>query len=252
MLEQGSSFIPKSGVKTVQKVGVNRRIYLLAYISYIIFFSTIFVVIGIYIYGVTVDRTLSSIENQLATERQRFAVSDIDNIKSLDKRISTAQRLLSESTAPSRIFSDIENIVASNIYFSAFSYQHLPNNQFQIELEGRAADFNQIIGQEQLIKNSSILRDAVVVDYDYGVGEGEGQILSDATLSFLFSDTRDLSAIVYTPLDETTNSFSNVTENDINVVGEVTGTATIVESDDEPTDTEETLVETESSNVPEL
>jgi len=226
MPEQNSSFIPKSGVKTVQRASGSRRIYLLAYISYVIFFSTLFVVIGVYIYGATVDRSFSKIQEQLIAERQRFAVSDIDNVKQLAKRISTANMLLSESTAPSRIFSDIERIVASNIYFSAFSYKHLPNRQFEIELEGRASDFNQVIGQEQLIKSGSILSNAVVVDYDYNVGEGQNSLLGDATLSFLFSDTRDLSAIAYIPnVVESTDFSSEMGGGENNVIGSPSGTS---------------------------
>lgn len=200
MPEQGSSFIPKSGVKTVQRVSSTRRIYLLAYISYIIFFSTLFVVIGVYIYGATVTRSLTTLKDQLVAERQRFDISDIDNIKLLDKRLSTAKTLLNESTAPSRIFSDVESIVASNIYFSGMSYRQLPNRQFQINLVGRAGDFNQIIAQERLVENGTILRNAKVVDYDYSIGEGTGgNLLGNSTLTFVFSDTRDLSAIAYTP-----------------------------------------------------
>lgn len=198
MPEQGASFIPKSGAKTVQRNRGTRRIYLLAYISYIVFFSTLFVVVGVYLYAATVNRSLSSLKEQLAVEQQRFAVSDIDQVKTFDKRMKEATRLLDESSAPSRIFSDIESIVASNIYFSSMSYEQLPNRQFEIELVGRAKNFNQLINQEDLLENSQLLKDATITAYDYGLGGGEeGALSGTASLSFTFSDTRDLSTIAY-------------------------------------------------------
>ena len=199
MPEQGASFIPKSGAKTVQRNRGTRRIYLLAYISYIVFFSTLFVVVGIYLYAATVNRSLASLKEQLSVEQQRFAVSDIEQVKTFDKRMSEATRLLEESSAPSRIFSDIEAIVASNIYFSSMTYQQLPNRQFEIELVGRATNFNQLINQEDLLENSELLKDATITAYDYGLGGGEEELSGTASLSFTFADTRDLSVISYQP-----------------------------------------------------
>lgn len=184
----------------MQRTRSTRRIYVLAYISYVVFFSTLFAVIGVYIYGATVSRSLSSLQAQLVTERQRFSVTDIDNIQQLSQRLATAKRLLGESTAPSRLFTDIESIVASNIYFSGMSYEQLPNRQFKIELTGRANNFSDIIGQRNLLGNSSLLQDATVVDYDYSVGgdNASSAAVGPAVLTFVFSDTRDLSAIAYT------------------------------------------------------
>lgn len=205
------SFIPKSGVKTVQRTRGARRIYVLAYISYIVFFSTLFAVIGVYVYGVTVSRSLTSLKDQLIAERQRFSVTDIESVKMLDKRLSTAQQLLQESSAPSRLFTDIESIVASNIYFSAMSYRQLPNRQFSIELTGRANNFSDIIGQRNLLGSSALLQDATVVKYDYSVGAGTGgSVLGAATLSFIFSDTRDLSAIAYAPGNASVSSVVDI------------------------------------------
>lgn len=218
MPDQNSSFIPKSGVKTVKRSQGTKQIYLLAYISYIVFFSTLFAVIGVYIYGATIDRSLSNTKTQMVAERQRFAVADIENIKQLDQRLSTAARLLSESTAPSRIFPDIESIVASNIRFSGMKYELLVNNQFKIELSGEAEEFNEIVGQRLLLGGSPLLAEAEVVEYDYSVSGDEGSAnTGDAVLSFVFSDTRDISSIAYVPpavVEEVSTTTENVIIND--------------------------------------
>lgn len=203
MPNENSSFIPKSGIKTVKRSQGNKQIYLLAYISYIFFFSTLFAVIGVFIYGATVDRSLDRLKEQMVAERQKFAVAEIENIKQLNQRLSTAERLLNESTAPSRIFPDIESIVSSNIKFSGLSYEQLPNRQFILELNGEAGKFNDIIAQKQLLQGSGLLSDAKVVEYDYSVSGDSGSSNSGkAVLTFVFADTRDLSAIAYVPPTE--------------------------------------------------
>ena len=215
MPNESSSFIPKSGVKTVKRSQGTKQIYLLAYISYIVFFSTLFAVLGVYIYGAMVNRSLNNLKEEMVAEKERFAVTDIENIKQLNKRIDTAETLLGEATAPSRIFPDIESIVASNIRFSGMSYEQLPNRQFQIDLTGEAGDFNEIIGQRLLLENSTLLSDAEVVEYDYSVSGEEGSSVSgEAVLTFVFSDTRDLSAIAYLPPAETEmEEFATSSEN---------------------------------------
>lgn len=219
MPSEGTSFIPKSGVKTVQRTKGTRRIYVLAYISYIVFFSTIFSVIGVYAYGAMISRDLTKLRDQLVAERQRFSLEDVESIEQLDQRLNTATELLNQSSAPSRIFSDIEAIVASNIYFSGMHYEHLPNNQFRIDLTGRAGNFTEIIGQRNLLGSSNLLKDAKVVDFDYSVNEGEnaGEVLGEATFSFIFSDTRDISSIAYIPVSdiaaETNQEFGAGVEN---------------------------------------
>lgn len=227
MADQGTaSFIPKSGVKTVQRPRSTKRIYLLAYISYIVFFSTLFTVAGTYVYGAIVDRSFEDLKQQLVAERQRFQVADIERVKLLDKRLSTAKTLLDQSVAPSRIFPDIESIVAANIRFTGLSYEQLPNRQFKIELSGRADDFNQIIGQQQLIKNSSILKDATVASYDYSVGEDAAASSGGVTLSFVFSDTRDLSTIAYVPAAAPTVETSLKSADNVIVTESATPAAT--------------------------
>ncbi len=200
MPEQGSSFIPKSGARAVQRTRSTKRIYVLAYISYIVFFTTLFAVIGVFIYGFTITRSLNSLKDQLSAEQQRFATSDIETIRSLDKRMRQSMILLNESTAPSRIFSDIESIVSSNIFFSAMTYKQLPGNKFSIELVGQASDFESIVKQKEFLSGSSVLKDANVTAYDYSLsGEGQNITLSgNAVLAFTFTDTRDTSMIAYT------------------------------------------------------
>lgn len=195
---QGSSFIPKSSARVATtRTRSTHRIYILSYISYIVFFGTLFAVAGVYLYSSSITRNLESLKAQLATERNRFSTADIETIKLLDKRLNTAAQLVNESAAPSAIFADIEKIVASNIQFSGIKYKYLPNRQYELALTGRAEEFNEVIWQRELLSGASILKDAKVTKYDYSVA-GE-DATTDATLTFILTDTQPISLIPYVP-----------------------------------------------------
>lgn len=196
---QGGSFIPKSSSRAPSRARVTHRIYVLSYISYIVFFGTLFAVAGVYLYGSSVSRSLEALKSQLVTERARFNDADIEAIKLLDERLASTERLVNQSSAPSRIFDDIEAVVASNIQFSGFKYKALTNQRFELALTGRAEELNEVVWQRDLLKNTNILKDATVSKYDYSVDGEEGTASGDATLTFIITDTQSTSLIPYIP-----------------------------------------------------
>lgn len=200
---QGSSFIPKNTtrVSTTRTRGTH-RIYILSYISYIVFFGTLFSVAGVFLYASSVDKSLESLKTQLVEQRNKFSATDIESIKLLDKRLNSAEQLVNESAAPSAIFADLESIVSDSVYFSGASYKYLPNRQFQIALTGRATEFDEVLWQQELLKGGNILKNAEISEYDYSVeGETEGATVStgDAVLTFVISSTQPTSVIPYVP-----------------------------------------------------
>lgn len=201
---QGSSFIPKNStrVSTVRTRGTH-RIYILSYISYIVFFGTLFSVAGVFLYSSSVNRSLESLKNQLTEQRNRFSAADIESIKLLDKRLHSAKQLVDESAAPSAIFEDLEKIVSNSVYFSGASYKYLPNRQFEIALTGRAAEFDDVLWQQELLKGGNILKNSVISKYDYSVeGDAEGGNVStgEAVLTFVISSKQPTSVIPYVPV----------------------------------------------------
>ena len=218
MPDQSTSFIPKSGARAVTRTRVTHRIYLLSYISYIVFFGTLFAVAGIYLYASNIQRSLESLKSQLMTERSRFSTEQIEGIKALDRRLTMANQMLNDSSAPSKIFSDIELIVASNIRFSGMKYAYLGGNQYELEITGQAEEFNEVVWQRELLRNSSILQTATVSEYDYGVAGEDGQTTGNSTITFLITDTSPTSLIPYTP-DVQPVEETVIIEGEVNNVG---------------------------------
>ncbi|OGG85869.1 hypothetical protein A2392_00435 [Candidatus Kaiserbacteria bacterium RIFOXYB1_FULL_46_14] len=220
---QGSSFIPKNSarVSNVRTRGPH-RIYVLSYVSYVVFFGTLFAVAGVFLYASSVNRSVTSIKDQLVTEQSRFSTSDIEMVKLLDLRLKNTEKLVNESAAPSKIFADLESVVADNISFSAMKYKYLPNGQYELALTGRAGDLNEVLWQKDLLKNAGILKDATVSKYDYSVqGESGGALVSgNTTLTFIITDTKPASMIPYTADVVETEASSTVVEEASVVEGE--------------------------------
>jgi hypothetical protein len=209
MADSSASFIPKNREKAQRRVGTTRRIYLLSYLSYVIFFGTLIAAVGTYFYAIKVKAELENSKTALEAARLQFNSADLDGVKSLEKRLLLAREFLDSSVSPSRIFKDVELIVAENIAFNAFKLEELPDKQYSVTLEGKVDDFNKILYQRELMNRSALLKDAKIVQYDYSTERGEegdgasGLILpsgeNDALITFVFSSTVLGSLFPYMP-----------------------------------------------------
>lgn len=203
MADSTASFIPKNSNRSEKKLRTTKRIYILSYISYIVFFGTLLATVGTYLYAAQVGATLNDVKSQLQQERNRFAPTDVvEEVKLLDRQLLLAKQLVEESYAPSKIFNDIESITASNIQLTGLKYEYLPNQQFSITLQGQADEFNKILYQQELMSGSALLSGGRMVGYDYSLGEtGESDAgfipAGQATMTFVFSDTNSLASIPY-------------------------------------------------------
>lgn len=206
MADSNASFIPKNTQRVQKKVRTTYRIYLLSYLSYVFFFGTLIAVIGTYFYAIQVQSGLESVKTDLDNARQAFSESDIEGVRELEKRLLAANQLLSRLAAPSRVFTEIEKIVADNIKFIQFSYEALPGQKASLALTGKADDFNQIIYQRDLMNSSLLFESNPVLNFDYSAAafgsDGETQSIAPettevATLTFTISNEISTTLIPY-------------------------------------------------------
>jgi hypothetical protein len=137
----------------------------------------------------------------------------------LEKRLLIADQLLNQSAAPSKIFEEIEKIVADNIQFIRFTYDALPNQKAMLSLTGKAEDFNQILFQRDLMNSSLLFEAAPDMQFDYAgsalneEADGEaaaGEVEPETTLTFIVSNEISTSLIPYQP--QAANSTNVVTD----------------------------------------
>lgn len=244
MVDSNASFIPKNTQRIQKRVRTTYRIYLLSYLSYVFFFGTLIAVIGVYFYAIQVQNNLESVKADLESARLAFSAEDIEGVRSMEKRLLVANQLLNQMAAPSRIFTELEKIVADNVKFIRFSYEALPNQQAKITLTGKADHFNQILYQRDLMNSSLLFADAPSITFDYAGSalggetaetEATPEITDDVMLTFVVNNDISTSIIPYQPVADT--SANQVTEVR-STAPEATGTEPQAEVVTEATSTE--------------
>jgi len=219
MVDSNASFIPKNSNRVKRRVSGTRRIYLLSYFSYVIFFGTLLTVLGTYFYAIQVTAQLEDVKSKLQASSKQFAANDLTAVLSVEKKLVAANQLLDDTLAPSRLFRDIELVVAQNIRFTELEYEYFPNKTFKIALTGLASDFNELIYQRDLMNSSLLLQNAEVVSYDYAIDSSNdgfsstvsssSNAYSSAVLSFVFEDVLDGQTISYQPVTFTNQQEQN-------------------------------------------
>ncbi|MEZ4200286.1 MAG: hypothetical protein R3B69_01630 [Candidatus Paceibacterota bacterium] len=208
-----ASFIPKNSKRTQKKVRGTRRIYLLSYVSYVVFFGTLLATVIVFFFSIQVNKSLEASRDRLIEEKNRFSQEDIDGLRHLEKKLIIANDLLNHSTAPSELFSALESVVADNVYFTGFSYQHNVNDTYTVELVGRADALNPVLYQRELLTQNAILGRGDVTSFDYAISESAEDEESDATtalvqnllgsedpvITFTFVSRGSVADIPYTP-----------------------------------------------------
>ena len=209
------SFIPKSSNRVKRKVRTTRRIYIFSYISYVLFFGALLAVVGVMFYSSQVSKALEEAKVNLNDQRNLFSDADIDRIKALDQRLATAEELLDSLSAPTEIFSDIEETVAESVVLTGFNYEYQPNQRFVVAVTGHSSDFNQVLYQRDVFNQSPIFRSAIVSTFSYAPVEGDKEEDTDESttetessnekpngdevVTFEFTSENDSSLITYEP-----------------------------------------------------
>lgn len=157
MESSGSSFIPQRPTRGKVAPKSFRKVYILSYVSYLLFFSVLLAVGGIFFYKLTLQSQLSQLQQELVSKQQSFNQADLDRIKNLDDRIDAAAKLVDNHASLIAIFNALEKTVADPVQFASFNYNRAENiDSPELTISARADQFDEIIFQEQILKNNAI------------------------------------------------------------------------------------------------
>ena len=214
-----SSFIPKNTTRAPKRVNVTRRrVYVLSYISYVVFFGTLLATIGIMFYSIQITKALEASRVQLEDQRVRFTETNLDGVRGLEKKLKAARQTLNDLHSPSKIFTEIEATIADNIRLVSFTYEYFPNRQFLLSLAGETQGFGEIINQDQVFSESKLLGAGEVITFDYAPAESEEEgedipvLSSDALIQFTYEGIYPSSIIPFDPTGalETENQVTGI------------------------------------------
>lgn len=251
----GGSFIPKRSTGRVSPVRSGKRIYILSYVAYVLFFGTLLSVVGIFFLNKQAENKLQDYVALVDEKRQTFQNENdvrVASLKKLDERIRIAQKVLDRHAAPSIIFDSLEDVVVNSVQLNDFSYERETGQAPLLSFTGLTNTFDVLLFQREIMSQSSLLASAEIVNVSYGsvaVGEDQGAAAAskasntETSVTFTFEDSSSSNGISYVP-----RVFERETSNDTGSMDE----NTVDESDTEATNqengetTDSDIVDTES------
>lgn len=155
MESSGGSFIPQRPTKGKVAAKSLRKVYVLSYVSYLVFFATLIAVGVVFVYKLSLDGNLASLQGALVEERNAFGHSDLERIQNLDQRIDTATRLVNQHASLLTIFRALESTVADPVELTSFAYDRVKDMQNPtVTLAAKAEDFDTVLFQQQVLANN--------------------------------------------------------------------------------------------------
>jgi hypothetical protein len=177
----------------------------LTYVSYILFFTTIFAAAGVFFYERYLDTRLESAKNKLIEEEGKFDQSQITSIKRFDEQIKLATYRMNEHLSILPIFTELERTIAQSLILNSFSYAREVDAAPKIEMNGEAALVGNLLFQRDIFTQSSLLEGALFSDVSFSSAaekdEATGSVDSknlDTTIAFSLAKTLPKQLLFYT------------------------------------------------------
>lgn len=157
MESSGSSFIPQRPARGKVAAKSFRKIYVLSYVSYLIFFSTLLAVAGVFFYKLSLQAQLQGLKEDLVAQKNLFNQTDLDRIRNLDNRIDAATQLVQGHVSLLTIFSALAENITDPVQFLSFNYDRREDARTpKLALSATAKDFDEVIFQKKVFGDAKI------------------------------------------------------------------------------------------------
>lgn len=157
---QSSSFIPKQPARGKVKTRGVRKIYIFAYISFVLFFGTLIATAGTFFYKVSVDAQLNAERQKLADLKGQFDRAELERIKDLEKQLDLAALVIDQHISVTAFFNALETSAIDSIDYEELLIERPEPTDITIALKGTTEDFNSILFQRSVIAGNPILTGA--------------------------------------------------------------------------------------------
>ena len=176
-----TSFIPKKPMIEDRAV-VSRPTSLLTVISIFIFISIVLAAGGLYFYKGVMQKNIDKMSIDLTLAKSRFEPSKITQLQVLDKRLKSANIILSKHIAVSPIFEALQTLTMKTVRFTKFSYVlgDEKNPNIDVKMSGQAIGYRSIALQSDLLTTNKNLIDPVFSNLSL---DDKGNVLFDLEFS---------------------------------------------------------------------
>ncbi|HEY9585974.1 MAG TPA: hypothetical protein VJJ02_05320 [Candidatus Paceibacterota bacterium] len=146
-----TSFIPQQPLLKVEG-SLRRRepVNIALILALVIFFTSLTVAMGFYIYKASIEKRVTTLEKQLESKEANLKIGDIDRYKTIDARLSLAKRLLQEHVAFSGVLTLLEKVTSQDIGWTKLSYFTDQNSGLTaLNLNGEAPNYSAVYAQAE-------------------------------------------------------------------------------------------------------
>jgi hypothetical protein len=204
MNPQNTSFIPKRPTQgKINNRGV-RKIYILSYISYVLFFGALISAVAVFLYTYTLHAKINAERTKLTQEQSQFGQSDIESILRLEQLINTAEQKMDVHISLPRIFGAIESSALDTLVLDAFEYKRSDDAAPVLTLGGESSNFNSILFQREVLALNPILAKSSFSKIEIAEAATDANNKSESSvkspvIKFEISSDIDPSLVNYTP-----------------------------------------------------
>jgi hypothetical protein len=197
---QGTSFIPQRPARGKSQPRQVRKIYVLAYIAYVMFFGSLIAAGVVLFYQFSLGVHLDEKRTQLEQERQQFNQGDIESVRDLERRLKVAQERLNKHVSVLAIFEALERSTVRSLRYVSFSYQRLNDSFPLLTFSGTSERFNNVLFQREVLASNPILAGSSFseVQLQSSVNAQNPSVVTE-TIAFTLQKSLDTSLIGYTP-----------------------------------------------------
>ncbi len=200
-IDSSPSFIPKQPSRGAVKQRGTRKIYILTYISFVLFFGTLIAAGATFFYKISVESQLDIEKQKLVEQRQLFNQADFERVREFSDKLTSSQKLLDEHVSVVSILDALEKATLSTIQIKTFGIDRSRYSVIALNLEAQTDSFNSVLFQRKIFAENPILQGAQMVDLKLDKNIEEQVLLGGPEQTVAFNIIRELSPseIPYVP-----------------------------------------------------
>jgi hypothetical protein len=184
-----TSFIPKKPL-TEERVATPTRVAsasvnIFTFLATIIFFASLISAAGVYLYKLSLTKSVASAKTSLERARSAFEPTLIANMQKLDKRLISSNELLGSHLSLSPVFKSLQDLTLKSVRFTKFSYAITKDGGTKIEIKmsgqtSPAGGYTSIALQSDKLGENKYIRDPIFTNL---VLNDKGGVNFDLTFS---------------------------------------------------------------------
>src|SRR3989344_2761275 len=174
-----TSFIPKKPLAEA-RVPRKRPIGVFVLLATILFFTSLITGIGVYFYKASLLRQVESMSVSLEKAKAAFEPSLIEDFQILDRRINSANEVLSKHLIVSPIFETLQELTLKSIRFTSFDFLRNGDQIINVTIKGLSKDYDSIAIQSDLFGQNKYIKNPIFSNLNLDL---KGNISFDFTFS---------------------------------------------------------------------